>query len=361
MPPSLAVIHVVYWTVVALDPYHGVASVEAIPPVTSTLVDRADQWFVQATTDAEGARTYSYGVATETAIGRSPTPSDFRLQTLSLTQRAVGRLRYIEAQPAASMRPRGTLVFLHAFPLNARMWEPQFALAERGWRLIAPQFRGFDGAAGGQVSLVPQGETCPPTTMDDYAGDVIDLLDALRVQEAVVCGLSMGGYVAFAMLRHAPRYLQGLILADTRPQADAAEGVKGRERMLQVLEAKGPPAVADEMLPKLLGETTRRERSDLVEHVKGLVLANGAGAIAGALHALKSRPDSTPLLASIHVPTLIVAGEEDTVTPPAVAEEMRRAIAGSDLSIISEAGHLSNLEQAQAFNATVARFLDHRV
>ena len=269
--------------------------------------------------------------------------------------------RYLEAKPPASVRFRGALVFLHGFPLNARMWEPQFALAERGWRVIAPQFRGFDDAQGGQVSVNPQVENCPPVTMDDYAGEVIDLLDALHMHEAVVCGLSMGGYVAFAMLRHAARYVHALILADTRPQADTADGVEGRKRMLKLLTEKGPAAVADEMLPKLLGGTTRRDRSDLVEHVRALVLSNGTGAIAGALHALMTRVDSTPLLGSIHVPALIVAGEEDTVTPPAVAEEMHRAIAGSELAIISEAGHLSNVEQADAFNATLASFLEHRV
>ena len=241
------------------------------------------------------------------------------------------------------------------------MWEPQLVLADRGWHVIAPQFRGFDKAQEGQVSVMPQAETCPPTTMDDYAGDVIDLLDTLHIHEAVVCGLSMGGYVAFAMQRHASRYVQGLILADTRPQADTPEGVEGRKRMLQLVADKGPSAVADEMLPRLLGETTRRDRPDIVERVRGLVVSNDAAAIAGAVQALMTRPDSTLLLASIHVPTLIVVGDEDTVTPPAISDGMHRAIAGSELTIVPRAGHLSNVEQAEPFNAALARFLDHRV
>ena len=113
--------------------------------------------------------------------------------------------------------------------------------------MIAPQLRGFDGGGGDP----------PAASVDDYAGDVIDLLDALHVKQAVVGGLSMGGYVAFAMLRLAARYVQGLILADTRSQADTPEGVAGRTRMLQLVQDKGPSAVADEMMPKLLGETTR--------------------------------------------------------------------------------------------------------
>jgi pimeloyl-ACP methyl ester carboxylesterase len=170
----------------------------------------------------------------------------------------------------------------------------------------------------------------------------------------------MGGYVAFALLRLAARYVQGLVLADTRSQADTPEGVAGRTRLLQVVE-KGAPAVADEMIPKLLGATTQQTRPAIVEQVRSLVLASSTEGIAGAIRALMTRPDSTPLLASIHVPTLIIVGEEDTVTPPAASEEMHRAISGSELVQIAGAGHLSNLEQPESFNAALAGFLTHRV
>ena len=258
-----------------------------------------------------------------------------------------GKLRYLEAPPQGD-RPRGTLVLLHAFPLNARMWEPQLALAAHGWRVVAPHLRGFDG-----------GVTDPPaSTVDDYAGDVIDLIDALHVEDAVIGGLSMGGYAAFAILRHAPRYVRGLILADTRSQADTPEGVEGRKRMLQLLADKGPSAVVGEMIPKLLGATSQAALGD---RVRALALSNPPEAIAGAIHALMTRPDSTPLLGTIHCPTLIVVGEEDTLTPPALSEEMHRAIAGSELAVVPGAGHLSSLEQPDAFNSVLARFLTHRV
>ncbi len=266
---------------------------------------------------------------------------------------SIGRLRYLEALPigAAAERQRGALVLLHAFPLNARMWEDQLAMAERGWRVLVPQFRGFD-----TVSAEPAA-----SSMDDYAGDVIDLLDALHIKQAVVGGLSMGGYVAFALLRLAARYIHALILADTKPQADTPEAVVARQRMLETLEAKGPSAVADEMLPKLLGDTTLTARGHIVEQVRALVQANSTVAIGGAIRALMSRPDSTPLLASIHVPTLIVVGDEDRVTPRLLSEEMHQAIPGSELAVIEGAGHLSNIEQPAAFNLALARFLDHRV
>ena len=263
----------------------------------------------------------------------------------------IGRLRYLEAAPRPGDRPRGTLLLLHAFPLNARMWDGQLALADTGWRVIAPQLRGFDGGS----------DDPPAASVDDYAGDVIDLLDTLHVTQAVVGGLSMGGYVAFAMLRHAARYIQGLILADTRSQADTPEGIAGRTRMLQLVQDKGPSAIADEMVPKLLGETTRKTCPAVAEQVRSLALASSAEAIAGALRALMTRPDSTPLLRTIHVPTLIVVGDEDTVTPPAAAEDMHRGIAGSELVRIPQAGHLTNLEQPELFNAALAAFLGHRV
>jgi len=264
---------------------------------------------------------------------------------------AVGRFRFLEAAPRAGVRPRGALVLIHAFPLGARMFEAQLALADRGWRVIAPQLRGFDGAASDP----------PASSIDDYAADVIDLLDALHVDEAVIGGVSMGGYIAFAMFRHAARYFQGLILADTKSQADTPEALDGRRKMLQLVQEKGPAAVAVEMIPKLLGETTRRTRPEIVDQVRALVLANSTEAIAGAIRALMTRPDSTPLLPTIHVPALILVGDEDVVTPKPAAEELHRGVAGSQLTIVPAAGHLSNLEQPGAVNAALAHFLDHRV
>jgi pimeloyl-ACP methyl ester carboxylesterase len=256
-----------------------------------------------------------------------------------------GRVGYLEGVPRANGRRRGTLVLLHAFPLNARMWEPQLAaMSERGWHVLAPDL-GSD----------------PMPTLDDYAGRMIDLLDGLHVHEAVVAGLSLGGYVAFALMRLAPRYVQGLVLADTRPQADTPDGVDGRKRTIALAKEQGVGAVIDQLLPKLLGATTRREAPEIGEAVRALALANSVDAVVGALNAMMTRPDSTPLLASIHVPTLIVVGDEDEITPPAVAQEMERGVAGSQLVVIRGAGHLSSVEKPEAFNDALARFLDYRV
>jgi 3-oxoadipate enol-lactonase len=264
---------------------------------------------------------------------------------------AIGRFRYLEAMPRRDVRARGTLLLIHAFPVTARMFEHQLALADLGWRVVAPHLRRFDGA-----------DTDPAArSLDDYAGDVIDLLDALQVDSAVIGGVSLGGYIAFAVFRHEARRFQALLLADTKSDPDTADAVEGRRRMLQLVRDKGAAAVADEMIPKLLGNTTRATQPGVVAQVRALVLSNSTAAIADAIGALMTRPDSTPLLPSIHCPTLIVVGEEDTVTPRTLAEAMHRAIAGSELVAIPAAGHLANLEQPAAFNAALARFLEHRV
>jgi pimeloyl-ACP methyl ester carboxylesterase len=237
------------------------------------------------------------------------------------------------------------------------MWESQLAsMSERGWHVIAPHARGF-GFKG--TSRASGGER--PIGMDDYAGDVVDLLDGLHVHEAVVCGLSMGGYIALALMRLAPRYVQGLVLADTRPQADTAEGVQGRRRTAELAERGGVDAVVDQMLPKLVGESARNERPQVCDLVRSIAADNSVDAIVAAIGAMMTRPDSMPLLGSIHVPTLIVVGEEDTLTPVTVSQEMQRGIVGSEIAILPKAGHLSNLDNVDAFNRALARFLDVRV
>jgi pimeloyl-ACP methyl ester carboxylesterase len=264
-------------------------------------------------------------------------------------------LRYLDiaakAVPGSRGRATGTLVLIHGFPLSARMWEPQLALAELGWRLIIPNLRGFDDGPAGRSA----------TSMDDYSGDVIDLLDSLHVEQAVIGGLSMGGYVTFALLRNAGSYFHGLVLADTKSQADTPEGVQARQRMRTLVAEKGPGAVAEEMLPRLLGETTRKQRPELVEHVRSIILANGAETISAAITAMMTRPDSTSMLHAIKLPTLVVVGEEDTLTPPPLSVEMHQAIHGSELVRIPAAGHMPNLEQPDAFNQALGSFLSRRV
>lgn len=245
------------------------------------------------------------------------------------------------------------LVLIHAFPLSADQWQPQLAAPPPGWRVVAPDLRGFRGPGPPGTGGAPMGAT----SIDEYAADIVALLDRLEVDRAVVAGLSMGGYIAFGLVRIAPERVRGLVLADTRPQADSDETRARRRHMLARLEQVGVAGVADDLLPTLVGRTTLGERPAVVARVRALIEANAPEAIAAAVHALIGRPDSTPLLPQIRVPTLVIVGEEDTLTPPDVAEAMHRAIAGSALAVIPSAGHVSNLEHPEAFTLSLAAFL----
>jgi pimeloyl-ACP methyl ester carboxylesterase len=228
------------------------------------------------------------------------------------------------------------------------MWQAQLAAPPPGWRVIAPDFAGL-GSSDDLDDL--------SQALDDYARDVVTLVDRLGIGRIVVAGVSLGGYVALALARIAPARLAGLVLVDTKAAADSPDAREGRGRMLDLLANRGTGGVADEMMPKLLGETTRRETPALVEHVRSMILSNDPEGVRRAIVRLRDRPDATPGLASIAVPTLVVVGEEDVVTPPADAERLAAGIPGASIARIAAAGHLSTLEQPDAFGRLLADFL----
>src|SRR5581483_9816112 len=194
--------------------------------------------------------------------------------------------------------------------------------------------------------------------MADLAGDAIDLLDSLDVAHAVVAGCSMGGYVAFEMLENAPGYVSALVLIDTRAKADSAEGKAALARMLESVRQHGSAAVAEEMTPKLLGETTKRKKPELAGWVHDVIAQADPTAISMAVTAMKDRKDMTQLLPRIKVPTLVLAGAEDTLIPATDVAELHTGIKHSTLETIPAAGHLPNLEQPAAFDAALRRFLE---
>lgn len=244
------------------------------------------------------------------------------------------------------------LLLIHAFPLSAEMWEPQLGAVPPGWRIIAPDMRGF--GKSGPVGLDENGL---PRSIDDYAGDIVGLLQQLQVNQAVIGGLSMGGYIAFGLLRLACDRVRGLILADTRPGPDSEEGRAGRRRMQALVDREGAAGVARDMLPKLLGENTRRQGGTTVSRVGAMIESAPPPAIRSALQCLMMRPDSTPQLAAFRCPALILVGEQDVLTPVADAQRMHQLIEGSALVVVPSAGHLPNLERPAEFNAVVAQFL----
>lgn len=193
--------------------------------------------------------------------------------------------------------------------------------------------------------------------MDRYADDVVALLDALQIPQAVIGGLSMGGYVAFNIWRRHRARVRALLLADTRAAADTPEGRQKRGELIALAKRDGAAAVAERQITGLTGKTTREKQPELVDRLRSIMAAERVDGIVGALEAMRDRPDSTPLLAGIDVPTLVVVGEEDAITPVKEARAMHQAIRASRLEIIPSAGHLSNVERPAAFNAALSDFV----
>jgi len=239
------------------------------------------------------------------------------------------------------------LLLIHGFPLDSSMWELQFQDMADVARLIAPDLRGHGLS-----------ETTDQYDMGQLATDCAGLLDSVGIHiPIIVCGLSMGGYVALEFYRRYPERVAGLILAATRAGADSEEGKKGRDEMITAV-SKDPQAIANAMLPKFFTPQTFAEDDELVGYVNDIMLNTSPEGMIGALTAMKERADSTPLLAEITVPTLIIHGEEDQIIPISEAEAMLEAIEDAELTIIADAGHLPNLEQPEPFNDAIMDFLE---
>jgi pimeloyl-ACP methyl ester carboxylesterase len=240
------------------------------------------------------------------------------------------------------------IVFLHAFPLGRFMWDGEAEALAGRHRVVRFDARGFGGTPPGGA----------PLTMDRIADDAAALMGHLGIEKGVVAGCSMGGYAAFAFVRRHPEKLAGLVLQDTRAGADSAEARANRATLASRVLEEGAEAAADAFLPKLVGETTHRENSGLVARLRERILSTSPMGIAEALHGLGTRADSRETLGHVQVPTLVVVGEEDVLTPPEEAEAMAAAIDASRLEVIPRAGHLSNLENPSVYQDVLTRFLD---
>lgn len=240
------------------------------------------------------------------------------------------------------------LLLVHGFPLDHSMWKTQIEAFRAGFRVIAPDLRGF-----GQ-----SGVTAGTVTMEQFADDLAALLDRMQIREPVVFfGLSMGGYIAWQFLRRHPERLRALVLCDTRAVADTEEAARGRHKTAEQVAGSGTKALAEAMIPKLFAEPSRRERPELVEAARQVILAAPPQGVAAALRGMAARPDVTPEISAIKVPTLVICGDQDVISP---ADEMRKiatAIPSASFELIQDAGHMSPLENSTSFNAALERFL----
>lgn len=251
-----------------------------------------------------------------------------------------------------SVEERGSgqpLLLIHGFPLNREMWRPQIEFLSSSAKIIAPDLRGH-----GQSPPTPG-----PYSMDLLADDCAAILNSIGVNKpAIVCGLSMGGYVAFALYRRHPSLIRGMILAATRAGADSPEAQENRAKAAASVQENGIQDVVKGMLPKLMASQTYTDRPELVNQVKSIMDQTSSQGMVAALNGMQARPDSTPTLGEIKVPVLILHGADDQIIPPSESELMHSRIKGSQMEVIANAGHLPNLEQPKEFNQSVIRFLN---
>lgn len=241
-----------------------------------------------------------------------------------------------------------TLLLIHGFPLSNAIWAPQYDDLYDLARMIGPDLPGHGSSdpPAGPISIELMAEQCA------------DLLDNLEITDpVVVCGLSMGGYVAFEFFKQNPSRVKGLILTATRAAADSEAAQSGRNAAISKIKKKGVETFTEEMLPKLFSPATLDHDEELVAYIQEIMNQTSQEGAVGALRAMKDRADSLPLLDKITVPTLIVHGEDDQIIPVEEAMEMQKLIPAADLYILENAGHLPNLEQPDVFNGLVAEFL----
>ncbi len=237
------------------------------------------------------------------------------------------------------------LVLLHAFPLDRTMWEPQLAALADVARVIAIDMPGF-------------GESAPTAfTIDGVADVVSDFLAAMDIPKAIVGGLSMGGYVALAFARKHADKLAGLILADTRAGVDDTTAKANRTQAVALVNKQGSAALFEGMAPRVLSDSTRSAKPEVVERLKSIAAQQWAVSVAAALAALRDRPDANSGLAAITVPTIVIVGEYDAVTPPLASANLSAQIRGCKLVHIPDAGHLSSVENPDAFNGALRMFV----
>ena len=244
--------------------------------------------------------------------------------------------------------PKGLpVIFIQGFPFSLEMWEPQIQSLLNNIRAITYDVRGHGSSDVGDGQY----------TIELFVDDLIALLDHLVIEKAVLCGLSMGGYIALRAVERHPERISGLVLCDTKSESDTNEAKIKRTAALKTVKTKGSQAFAEDFVKAVFWEKTFENNPDTVEFIKKIICMNSSHGICGTLLALASRTDTTSVLSTINVSTCIIVGEHDKLTPPSTAQTMQRIIPGSELHVLSNAGHISNLENTEEFNEKLFTFL----
>lgn len=244
--------------------------------------------------------------------------------------------------------PGTPVVFIHGFPFGRAMWKPQVEALAAARRVVTYDVRGHGESDAGDGQY----------TIELFVDDLMALLDGLKIEKAVLCGLSMGGYVALRAAERHPGRVAALVLCDTKSEPDGNEAKLKRAKTMEAVKRHGVEKFAADFVKTVVGETTLKNHSAVVEAAAALIRGNKASGVAGTLLALAARTDTTPALASMDFPALLLVGAEDKLTPPAASEAMKRHLPNASLHVIPGAGHLSNLENAAAFNEKLLAFLD---
>jgi 3-oxoadipate enol-lactonase len=239
------------------------------------------------------------------------------------------------------------VVFIHGFPFSYKMWEPQMRELSNDIHAIAYDVRGHGSSDVGDGQF----------TIELFVDDLIVLLNHLDIEKAVLCGLSMGGYIALRAIERYPNRIKGLVLCDTKSESDTNEEKIKRTNSIKTVKSAGVSAFAENFVKGIFCMKTFEKNPGAIEFIKELICANSTLGICGTFLALASRTDTIQSLSSIDVPTCIIVGEYDLLTPPSSAQGMHKAIAGSELHILSNAGHMSNLENTKDFNENLVAFL----
>lgn len=262
---------------------------------------------------------------------------------MTTTQLFFKDLSYSDTQTQSAT----TVIFIHAYPLNKNMWADQIEKLKKDYRILALDIRGFG-----------KSELKIPYTIENIVDDVIDLMDVKRINKAIIAGLSMGGFVALRAIERNPEKFQALILADTKSEPDSDESKLGRYKGLVQIDKEGVNRFTDTFIKNALSQETMAEKSKVFLHVSSIANENKKEGVAAGLLALTSRTDTTAGLSKIKVPTLVIQGELDTVIPMKAAVALNEKIEGSKLVVIPKVGHLSNLEDPEAFNHALIEFLN---